>query len=244
LDTADNVAPQIGIIESSTNILGEQLDIMLDFSVGPGAVGDLLIIMPPVVVRSFEPDAITSDAIASGAIAKGDQLTGLNDLNAAGVRSAVGLNSANIDAQFASLEAQIDAIEVTVGRTGGGTLKGKVSASSCLPSEYMEIIQGEEKVITFIVEAEGRFDLASAGQVRAAIQDPAGTTIIKNDSDIERVCEQLDVQVIRVTLDAEDTQQLSSGLLKIELAFDAQKCRITQAVRVSVGILTGTGTGT
>lgn len=43
-----------------------------------------------------------------GALAKGTEITGFNDLDAAGIRGAVGLASANLDTQLAAIAAFID----------------------------------------------------------------------------------------------------------------------------------------
>jgi hypothetical protein len=59
-------------------------------------------------------DAITAAKVAPGAIAKGDQLTGLNDLDAAAIRTALGLASANVDTQLSGIAT--DAARLTAAR--------------------------------------------------------------------------------------------------------------------------------
>ncbi len=116
--------------------------------------------------------------------------------------------------------------------SGGGVINGRIAYSSLAPDEFLEIIQGEEKVLTFIVEADGRFDQAEADSISIKLKDPAGNTVSKNNSTITRVTQELDVQVFRVTLDADDTSALAEGLLRIEIALDTQKTVVTHALKI------------
>lgn len=116
--------------------------------------------------------------------------------------------------------------------SGGGILSARVADSSLAPSRFLEVIQGEEKVVTFIVEANGRFVTDSPAVISAVFKDPEDNVVEKEDSEIDRVCEALDIQVIRVTLTPEDTMLLTEGLLIIELSFDDQKARLLQALKV------------
>lgn len=132
-------------------------------------------------------------------------------------------------------------VETTVGSSGGGILSARIGYSSLTPDEFLEIIQGEEKTITFVVEADGRFEQESATEIRVGFRCPEGNTIIKEDDDIERVCEAFDVQVIRTTLTPNETYELTEGLLRMEIAFDAQKAGLTRAIKIVEGLI-GTGT--
>jgi hypothetical protein len=118
------------------------------------------------------------------------------------------------------------------GKSGGGTLQAKIGEASLAPSKFLEIIQGEEKIITFVVEADGRFDLASAGSISVKLADPFGNVVTKTNANIDRVAEELDVQVFRTTLSPLETATLRGGLLRIEIAFDDQKARLTHALKM------------
>jgi hypothetical protein len=48
------------------------------------------------------------------ALAKGTGVTGFNDLDAAGVRNAVGLNTANLDTQISGVNTNVDSAETTI----------------------------------------------------------------------------------------------------------------------------------
>lgn len=86
-----------------------------------------------ITTNTFANGAITAAKFASNALdavwstatrlltagtnivlAKGTGITGLNDLDAAGVRSAVGLSSANLDTQITGINTNIDANETKI----------------------------------------------------------------------------------------------------------------------------------
>jgi hypothetical protein len=121
-----------------------------------------------------------------------------------------------------------------ISNSGGGILFARIGIVSLTSQDFLEIIQGEQKVITFIVEAHGRFVTQSFGEIVVKIADAAGTVITKteDDSAVVRVCEELDVQVLRCTLSEEDTALLVAGLTQIEIAFDNQKSRLTHSLKV------------
>jgi hypothetical protein len=131
-----------------------------------------------------------------------------------------------------------DNIVEAVGTSGGGTLTARVGQASLAPDKFLPIIQGEEKTITFIVEAVGRFNEAQAETITVKMRGPgANATTIQKDTDDDpaafvRVTEELDVQVFRVTLDPTDTAALSAGLTRIEIDFDNQKAMLTHSVKI------------
>lgn len=133
-----------------------------------------------------------------------------------------------ITAAFSDLQDLIGGM----GGAGGGVLNARIAYASLTAEKYLEIIQGEEKVLTFIVEADGRFDVASASAISVKIKDPEGNVVEKSDSDITRITEELDVQVFRVTLTPDDTNALDGGLARFEIAFDTQKAILTHVVKV------------
>lgn len=183
------------------------------------------------------------------------------------VLDAISTLSTSVDTQFdevlAAIESGIpieldedqlqelaDAINTNIPlilKTGGGTMSARVSISSVAPNKFLEIIQGEERVITFLVESEtGSFFEASPDFISVKIQDPKGNVVFKEeiledpetseseatDSPITRVTEELDVQVFRLRLDPEDTLQLTGGLARIEIAIGNQKARLTHAIKM------------
>jgi hypothetical protein len=126
-------------------------------------------------------------------------------------------------------------------KTSGGTFHAQISNSSLHPRKYLEIIQGEEKIITFIVEPlSGLFDQATPEFLEVKIADPLGTLVTITDAsgsdsdsgELERLTQELEVQVFRITLTSDDTRVLSSGVAKIEITIDTQKARLTQALKV------------
>lgn len=125
--------------------------------------------------------------------------------------------------------------------SGGGTLNARIGTVSLSELDYLEIVQGEQKVITFIVEAHGRFVTDSFGSIVVKIADPEGTVITKTEDDdsVIRVCEALDVQVLRCVLSEQDTAALTAGLCKIEIAFDSQKARLTHSIKILDAITSG-----
>ena len=127
--------------------------------------------------------------------------------------------------------------EVT-NQTGGGILNAQIGVVSLTDQDYLEIIQGERKIITFIVEAHGSFITDIFDIITIKIKDAAATVITKAEDDdydpdaIMRVCQELDVQVLRCTLSEEDTLLLTEGLVHIEIAFDNQKARLTHSLKI------------
>lgn len=114
--------------------------------------------------------------------------------------------------------------------SGGGTLRARLGQTVVNQQEFLEIIQGESKLLTFIVE--GRFMLESFSSLNVKLADVSGYVVEKLDASITRVCEAFDVQVLRCTLTADDTDGLAAGLAKIEIAFDTQKARLLQAIKI------------
>lgn len=189
------------------------------------------------------------------------------DAAVAAIAASLELLETSMDAQFdevlAAIEAGIpltldeeqlqelaDAINTNIPlilKTGGGTMSARVSISSVAPNKFLEIIQGEERVITFLVESEtGSFFEATPDFISVKIADPKGNVIFKEeiledeetsesealDSPITRVTQELDVQVFRLRLDPEDTLQLTGGLARIEIAIGTQKARLTHAIKM------------
>lgn len=125
-------------------------------------------------------------------------------------------------------------LPVSTSVSGGGILSARIGVVSLTSNDYLEIIQGEEKIVTIIIEAHGRFDTEQFDSISVKMADTEGNTVEKTEEDesIERVCEALDVQVIRCTLSPDDTASLVDGLLQIEITLDSQKARLTHALKV------------
>lgn len=82
------------------------------------------------------------------------------------------------------------------------------------------------------MEAKGRFVQPEAEEITVKFRDPKKVVQTVEGDAIERVTEELDIQVFRATLTAIQTAAMSSGLSVIEIAFDSQKTVITHAVNV------------
>lgn len=117
-------------------------------------------------------------------------------------------------------------------RSGGGILHARIGGGSLTPDKFLEIIQGEEKTITFIVEADGRFDQVEADEIIVRIEDPRRNKILIPNDEIQRVCQQADIQVIRATVSVDNSLVLQGGLAKIEISFDDQKARLKHALKI------------
>jgi len=120
--------------------------------------------------------------------------------------------------------------------SGGGVISARIGVASLTPDEYLEIVQGEQKKITFIVEAKGRFKNAVAEEIIVKFRDPAKVVQTVEGDFIERITQELDIQVFRAILTAEQTAAMLSGLSMIEISFDDQKTVLTHSVVVLEGI--------
>lgn len=69
-----------------------------------------------VTAAAIATDAIDADAIAADAVT--EIQSGLSTLNAAGIRTAVGLASANLDTQLAAIDSVTDKVDTTLTSTG------------------------------------------------------------------------------------------------------------------------------
>jgi hypothetical protein len=117
-------------------------------------------------------------------------------------------------------------------QSGGGILAARIGVAQLTPEEYLEVVQGEAKTITFIVEAKGRFLQAVADEITVKLQDVKKVTQTVTDDQIERVTQELDIQVFRANITAVQTAALEPGLVIVEIAFDNQKTVLTHALKV------------
>ncbi len=116
--------------------------------------------------------------------------------------------------------------------SGGGVVSVRIGVASLTPEEYLEIVQGEQKTITFIAEAKGRFNQAVADEITVKFRDPKKVVQTVEGDAIERVTQELDIQVFRGTLTSEQTLAMAPGLSLIEIAFDEQKATASYAVNI------------
>jgi hypothetical protein len=98
-----------------------------------------------IAAASFAADAINAAAIAADAVT--EIQSGLSTLNAAGVRSAVGLASANLDAQLDALPTaaeNADAVwdEAIAGHAGAGSTGEALSAAGAAGDPWITALPG------------------------------------------------------------------------------------------------------
>jgi len=67
---------------------------------------------------SLHTAAQTHDTTDAAVDANGTAISGLNDLDAAGIRTAVGLGSANLDTQLSTIDGVVDAVLLDTGTDG------------------------------------------------------------------------------------------------------------------------------
>ena len=80
----------------------------------------------------------TDDIALKSSLAKGTDITGFNDLDAAGVRSAVGLASANLDTQLSAIDDYIDS-EIGTLQTTATAIKAKTDNLPASPAATGDI---------------------------------------------------------------------------------------------------------
>jgi hypothetical protein len=121
-------------------------------------------------------------------------------------------------------------------KSGGGVLHARVGE---LPAEiiqnFYEIVQGETKTLTFIVVAVGRFEVAECDAIVCKFADTTNNVVVIEEDDygnIQRVCQELDIQVIRCTLSSEQTASLTPGMLRAEISFDQQKAALHYTLKM------------
>jgi hypothetical protein len=104
------------------HLRGTDTDVITAASIAPGAIGaseapnlDVAVstrLAPTVAGRTLDVTATGEAGLdldnTVGTLAKGTEITGFNDLDAAGVRSAVGLAAANLDTQLTTIDDFLD----------------------------------------------------------------------------------------------------------------------------------------
>jgi hypothetical protein len=110
---------------SAVNTASAQLGVNVVSAAGTawnsGAITDNTLASGAITAAKFAANALdavwstTTRLLTAGTnivLAKGTGVTGFNDLDAAGVRSAVGLASANLDTQLSTIDTVVDSIQV------------------------------------------------------------------------------------------------------------------------------------
>lgn len=115
---------------------------------------------------------------------------------------------------------------------GGGVLMAEINNSTLTPDEYLDIVQGEDKIVTFITTVKGRFIDATPTNITVQFRDTKKHVITVPNSEIERVCEEFDVQVFRAHLTPIQTATLVGGLAIIEITIDTQKAILKHSLRI------------
>lgn len=118
-------------------------------------------------------------------------------------------------------------------KSGGGTLSARIGYGSLSRrGEYLEIVQGEHRDLTIIVEADGRFDNAVAEEITVRIKDPKKNVVTIPNGEIARITERLDIQVIIVGLSPAYTGSLQGGVCEFDIVFDSQIAKMKHAVKI------------
>lgn len=216
----------------------------------PAAVSDIPSaddIATDVVGALASADA-TVDAIAQGVTeymdANSTQLTGIKTKTDALPGDPV--STANMGGYFDDVQAKLGTPAVTIaadiaaipttggsgGDAGGGVLIAYLGFTSSHPGDYYNIVQGEQKRLTLVVEAIGRFVASSATSITVSFQDSAGVTVSVVNADVTRVTEAIDLQVLRVTLSAIQTAAMAPGVVQVELDFDNQKAILQNSIQI------------
>lgn len=111
-------------------------------------------------------------------LAKGTGITGFNDLDAAGVRGAVGLAAANLDTQLSTIDTVVDAILVDtaeIGAAGAGLTALASAANLAVVAGYLDTEIGAIKAKTDNLPASpaATGDIPSAASIADAVLDEA-----------------------------------------------------------------------
>jgi hypothetical protein len=102
-------------------------------------------------------------------LAKGTGVTGLNDLDAAGVRSAVGLASANVDTQLSAIKAQADKVGTNSGDSSNTvTLQGRVTANVATYAQVAALTAPDNTGIANTLTQATQANTAAAAALSAA----------------------------------------------------------------------------
>ena len=217
IDASEIAADSIGASEIAANAITTS-----EFA--DGTITANKIASNAITSAKIATDAITAAQIASGAI-------GTTEISSS-------ILGASFNSATDSLEALRDRMDVSpaVGTAGGGTLSAKIADSTLSPKKRLEIVGGEQKTITLITEANGRFNSATPTDITIKVKDAAGTTITKSNASVTRVTEEADIQVDRITLTPSETTSLRAGYVTVEINVDGQKAILTTSLFIIAGL--------
>ena len=145
-----------------------------------------------VSVGAMAADVLTSSALAASAVT--EIQSGLSTLDAAGVRTAVGLASANLDTQLATIDTVVDAILVDTGT--------EIPASISTLTGYVdtEVAAIKAKTDNLPTDPADASDIAAlAGAISTTLGTPAGASV---SADIAAV----KAQTAAIETDTQDIQ--------------------------------------
>lgn len=109
-------------------------------------------------------------------------------------------------------------------------VNARIGVPTLTQSAYVEVIQGEDRSCLFIVE--GRFDDPTPADIIVKFRDVESVQATVENADIERLCEDEEIQVFRLILPAADTILFTPGLLRVEIRIDTQRAVLTQSMKV------------
>lgn len=105
-----------------------------------------------------------------------------------------------------------------------------------LHCQAVDIIQGEQKVITLISEDSSGFPSAEPTSIEVKLQDSARHVLTKSNGDIERLLEDEHIQVVRFTLTPTDTALLEPGFIKLQIAYDLVRSLLELPIKVHASL--------
>jgi hypothetical protein len=116
--TANRVNAQVYGMEANTvTATAIAADAITAAKIADGAIDAATFAAGAINASAIATNAIDADAIASDAVT--EIQSGLSTLTAAGVRTAIGLASANLDTQLAAIDAVTDKVDTTLQDDGG-----------------------------------------------------------------------------------------------------------------------------
>lgn len=137
-------------------------------------------------------------------LAKGTGITGFNDLDAAGIRSAVGLASANLDTQLTTIDDFLD--------TEIAAIKAKTDTIPTFPTNFASLGINASGHITRVVLVDTtttNSDMISAAGIRSAV----GLASANLDTQLTTIDDYLDTEIaaIKAVTDKLDTAMVLDG---------------------------------
>ena len=237
IDASGIAADAIGASELATDAVGANelaTDAIGASEIAASAIGSAELADSAITANKIASNAITSAKLATDAIGAAQIAAG--SIGTSEIATAV--LGASFNTATDSLEALRDRMDISpaVGTAGGGTLTAKVGDSTLSPRKRLEVIGGEQKTITLITEANGRFNDATPTDITIKLKDSAGTTITKTNASVTRITEEADIQVDRITLTPSETNSLVAGYVIIELNFDGQKALLKTSLYINTGL--------